>query len=135
VEISSCKTSGPRRTTDFGATSERRLTTGTSDRLDQGVADTVVSAWTDEERALFLDLYRTMVRIRGFEDLVQALFLRGEIYGTTHLYSGQEAIAVGVSSVLGPDDRVAGTYRGHGHAMALGVGAQELLNELLGRAT
>src|SRR5438093_3141807 len=87
------------------------------------------------ETELYLDLYRTMVLIRGFEDLIQSLFLRGEIYGTTHLYSGQEAIAVGVSSVLGPEDRVAGTYRGHGHAMALGVGAQELLDELLGRAT
>src|SRR3954462_1168812 len=87
------------------------------------------------ESELYRELYRAMVLIRGFEELIQALFLRGEIYGTTHLYSGQEAVAVGVSSVLGPEDRVAGTFRGHGHAMALGVGAQELLDELLGRAT
>src|SRR3954452_3598665 len=87
------------------------------------------------ESELYLELYRSMVLIRGFEELIQSLFLRGEIYGTTHLYSGQEAVAVGVSSVLGPEDRVAGTYRGHGHALALGVGVQELLDELLGRAT
>src|SRR6185369_6478768 len=50
-------------------------------------------------------------------------------------YIGQEAVAVGVSSVLDERDRVAGTYRGHGHALALGIGIQELLDEMLGRAT
>jgi TPP-dependent pyruvate/acetoin dehydrogenase alpha subunit len=76
-----------------------------------------------------------MLLIRGFEDLVQSLFLRGEIYGTTHLYSGQEAVAVGFASVLEERDRVAATYRGHGHALALGVDPQKLLDEMLGRAT
>ena len=52
------------------------------------------------DRDLYLDLYRRMRLIRGFEDLVQSLFLRNEIYGTTHLYSGQEAIAVGFASAL-----------------------------------
>jgi len=82
-----------------------------------------------------LGLYRTMRLIRRFEDTVQSLFQRGEIHGTTHLYSGQEAVAVGVCSVLEPVDRVAGTYRGHGHALALGVEPQGLLDELLGRET
>ena len=72
----------------------------------------------------YLELYRSMVLIRGFEDLIQSLFLRGEIYGTTHLYTGQEAVAVGVASVLEDRDRVAATYRGHGHALALGVDPQ-----------
>ena len=71
-------------------------------------------------------------RLRG---PVQSLFLRGEIYGTTHLYSGQEAVAVGFASVLERADRVAATYRGHGHALALGVDPQALLDEMLGRAT
>ena len=84
---------------------------------------------------LYLDLYRRMRLIRGFEDLVQSLFLRGEVYGTTHLYSGQEAVAVGFASVLEDRDRVAATYRGHGHALALGVDPQALLDEMLGRAT
>src|SRR5256884_6736279 len=87
------------------------------------------------ETELYLDLYRTMVLIRGFEDLIQSLFLRGEIYGTTHLYSGQEAVAVGLASVLEDRDRVCATYRGHGHALALGVDPQGLLDEMLGRAT
>lgn len=87
------------------------------------------------DTATYLELYRAMVLIRRFEDLVQSLFLRGEIYGTTHLYSGQEAVAVGVASVLEERDRVAATYRGHGHALALGVDPQSLLDEMLGRTT
>ena len=45
------------------------------------------------DRDLYLGLYRRMLLIRGFEDLIQSLFMRGEVYGTTHLYSGQEAVA------------------------------------------
>jgi acetoin:2,6-dichlorophenolindophenol oxidoreductase subunit alpha len=82
-----------------------------------------------------LGLYRSMRLIRAFEEAVQSLFMKGEVHGTTHLYIGQEAGAVGVCDMLGPDDRAAGTYRGHGHALALGVDAQALLDELLGRAT
>jgi TPP-dependent pyruvate/acetoin dehydrogenase alpha subunit len=76
-----------------------------------------------------------MVLIRGFEDRVQSLFLRGEVYGTTHLYSGQEAVAVGFASVLADGDRVACTYRGHGHLLAMGTDPESLLAELLGRET
>jgi TPP-dependent pyruvate/acetoin dehydrogenase alpha subunit len=87
------------------------------------------------ETERYLGFYRTMVLIRGFEDLIQSLFLRAEIYGTTHLYSGQEAVAVGVASVLDEHDRLAATYRGHGHALALGVDPQRVLDEMLGRST
>jgi TPP-dependent pyruvate/acetoin dehydrogenase alpha subunit len=73
--------------------------------------------------------------IRGFEELVQALFLKGEVHGTTHLCIGQEADGVGVAAALGDEDRVAGTYRGHGVALALGVDPQALLDEMLGRAS
>jgi TPP-dependent pyruvate/acetoin dehydrogenase alpha subunit len=84
---------------------------------------------------LYAGLYRQMLLIRGFEDLVQSLFLKGEVYGTTHLYSGQEAVATGVASLLEERDRVAVTYRGHGHALALGVDPQKLLDEMLARET
>ena len=84
---------------------------------------------------LYTRIYRQMLLIRGFEDLVQSLFLKGEVYGTTHLYSGQEAVATGVASLLEERDRVAATYRGHGHALALGVDPQALLDEMLGRET
>ena len=82
-----------------------------------------------------LGLYRKMLLIRGFEDRVQSLFLRGEVYGTTHLYSGQEAVAVGFASVLRDGDRVACTYRGHGHLLAMGTDPEALLAELVGRET
>jgi len=97
----------------------------------------VVSVKTETplEREVGLALYRKMLLIRGFEERVQSLFLRGEIYGTTHLYSGQEAIATGFASVLEHGDRVACTYRGHGHLLAMGTEPEALLAEFLGRAT
>jgi TPP-dependent pyruvate/acetoin dehydrogenase alpha subunit len=87
------------------------------------------------DRETSVELYRRMRLIRGFEELIQQLFMKGEVHGTTHLYIGEEAGAVGVADVLGEGDRVAGTYRGHGHALALGVEPQALLDEMLGRAT
>jgi len=88
-----------------------------------------------DDLELYTRIYRQMLLIRGFEDLVQSLFLAGEVYGTTHLYSGQEAVATGVASLLEERDRVAATYRGHGHALALGVDPQKLLDEMLARET
>jgi TPP-dependent pyruvate/acetoin dehydrogenase alpha subunit len=88
-----------------------------------------------EDLDRLMEMYRRMLLIRGFEDRVQSLFLRGEVYGTTHLYSGQEAVAVGFASSLGPEDRVACTYRGHGHLLAMGTDPEGLLAELLGRET
>src|SRR3954470_8884640 len=87
------------------------------------------------DATLALDLYRRMLLLRKFEERVQSLFLRGEVYGTTHLYSGQEAVATGFASVLGRDDRIACTYRGHGHLLAMGTDPEALLAELVGRAT
>ena len=88
-----------------------------------------------DDLELYTGLYRQMLLIRGVEELIQSLFLKGEVYGTTHLYSGQEAVATGVASLLEERDRVAATYRGHGHALALGVDPQALLDEMLGRAS
>jgi len=64
-------------------------------------------------------LYERMLQIRLLEDAVHRLFLNNEIEGTTHLYQGQEAVAVGVCDMLKPGDTVAATYRGHGAALAL----------------
>jgi TPP-dependent pyruvate/acetoin dehydrogenase alpha subunit len=93
------------------------------------------ATWGPDELELYLDLYRTMLRIRSFEETIQELFLKGEVYGTTHLCNGHEAVSAGVASVLGAEDRVAATYRGHGHALALGIPLQALLDEMVGRAT
>jgi acetoin:2,6-dichlorophenolindophenol oxidoreductase subunit alpha len=97
-----------------------------SDQIDVSTAD---------DTDFFLGLYRRMRIIRGVEELVQTLFLRGEVYGTTHLYSGQEAVAVGFASALREGDRVACTYRGHGHLLARGLEPEALVAELLGRTT
>jgi TPP-dependent pyruvate/acetoin dehydrogenase alpha subunit len=87
------------------------------------------------ERELYVDLYRQMVLIRLFEERVHDLFLRGEVYGSTHLCIGQEAVSAGFMSALGDDDRVACTYRGHGHVIALGSSPDGLMGELLARET
>jgi acetoin:2,6-dichlorophenolindophenol oxidoreductase subunit alpha len=80
-------------------------------------------------------LYRRMALIRAFEDAVHRLFMQNEIQGTTHLYQGQEAVAVGVCAELREDDTVAATYRGHGACLARGTDPTALMAELLGRAT
>ena len=81
------------------------------------------------------EFYRCMKRIRSFEELTRSLFLRGEIFGSVHLCIGQEAVSAGACSVVTEADLVAATYRGHGHALALGVEPVGLLAEMLGRAT
>jgi TPP-dependent pyruvate/acetoin dehydrogenase alpha subunit len=82
----------------------------------------------------WLDAYGRMLLIRHFENEMQRLFLKGEVHGTTHLAAGQEAVPVGVCLALEPDDYVAGTYRGHGHALAKGTDPAALAAEMLGRA-
>jgi len=74
-----------------------------------------------------------MVEIRAIEDRIQKLFVDGEVRGSTHLCSGQEAVAVGIARATRVDDVVACTYRGHGHALALGVTPVQVLGEICGR--
>jgi TPP-dependent pyruvate/acetoin dehydrogenase alpha subunit len=89
----------------------------------------------ETEATLYVDAYSRMLLIRLFENAMHRLFLAGEVHGTTHLSAGQEAVAVGVCLALERDDYVAGTYRGHGHALAKGTAPAPLLAEMLGRAT
>jgi acetoin:2,6-dichlorophenolindophenol oxidoreductase subunit alpha len=85
--------------------------------------------------APYLAAYERMVLIREFETEIHRLFLKGEVHGTTHLSAGQEAVPVGVCMALEPEDYVAGTYRGHGHALAKGTDPEALAAEMLGRAS
>ena len=82
-----------------------------------------------------LGLYRTMVRIREFEERVKILFLEGAMPGTIHQYQGQEACAVGVCSALRSDDVITSTHRPHGHCIAKGMGVKEMMAELFGKET
>jgi acetoin:2,6-dichlorophenolindophenol oxidoreductase subunit alpha len=82
-----------------------------------------------------LDWYRTMVRIRLFEEKVQELFMSGQIQGTTHLCQGQEAVSVGAIAAMRPGDVQTNTYRGHGEALALGMDPETAFGELMGRTS
>ncbi|MBI4536842.1 MAG: thiamine pyrophosphate-dependent dehydrogenase E1 component subunit alpha [candidate division NC10 bacterium] len=82
-----------------------------------------------------LGMYRTMVRIRAFEERVDDLMMKGLIHGTTHLYIGMEAVATGVCSALKPEDYIASNHRGHGHCIAKGADLNRMMAELLGKAT
>ena len=82
-----------------------------------------------------LQLHQRMALIRRTEKAAHDLFLSGLVKGTTHLAAGHEAIAVGASAALRPDDYVFATYRGHHHAMARGATAEECLAELMSKAT
>jgi pyruvate dehydrogenase E1 component alpha subunit len=82
---------------------------------------------------LGLALYRDMARIRAFEERVRSLSAAGQVPGLTHLYSGQEAVAVGVSAALTPDDAIASHHRGHGHCLVRGSDPVRVMAEILGR--
>ena len=78
---------------------------------------------------------RQMLEIRITEERIQELFLANLIRGTTHLAIGQEACAVGVAQALRPGDSVTCTYRGHHHALALGMTLKALMAEMMGKAS
>ncbi len=78
-------------------------------------------------------LLRSMLCIRYFEDQVKALFGSGLVRGSTHLCQGQEAVSVGVCSLLTPGDAMTCTYRGHGAVLAAGAEMDASFAEILGR--
>lgn len=82
-----------------------------------------------------LEMYHRMVLIRKFEYTVKGLFAKGTIIGALHLYAGEEAVAVGTISNLGPNDYVTSTHRGHGHLIARGVDVRKMMAELFGKET
>jgi len=74
-----------------------------------------------------------MLEIRAVEESIQTLYNDGHVRGSTHLANGQEAVSVGIASVLRPSDVVTCTYRGHATALALGVSPEGVLGEICGR--
>ncbi|NDL56250.1 thiamine pyrophosphate-dependent dehydrogenase E1 component subunit alpha [Phytoactinopolyspora mesophila] len=87
------------------------------------------------DAAALLSLYEQMSVIRRTEKAAHDLFMSGLVKGTTHLAAGHEAVAVGASAALRPDDYVFATYRGHHHAIARGATPEECLAELMSKAT
>ncbi|MEE8600306.1 thiamine pyrophosphate-dependent dehydrogenase E1 component subunit alpha [Euzebya tangerina] len=88
---------------------------------------------TDVGESEALALYRSMFLIRRFEETGNELFLKGRVPGTIHLCLGQEAVVVGTSAALEPEDRITLTHRGHGQALAKGVAPGPLLAEIMGK--
>jgi acetoin:2,6-dichlorophenolindophenol oxidoreductase subunit alpha len=82
----------------------------------------------------YLQMYRQMVRIRTFEDAANQLYLSAKMPGLTHMYSGEEAVAVGICEALRDSDHITSTHRGHGHCVAKGAEFRQMFCELLGKA-
>src|SRR5919201_3454192 len=92
------------------------------------------SGGSDEaERDRWLRMYEQMLTIRLFEEKVNELYTSAKMPGLAHLYSGQEAVAVGVCAALRRDDYITSTHRGHGHCLAKGAAPDRMFAELLGK--
>lgn len=87
---------------------------------------------TKEKR---LKMYKQMLEIRRFEEKVDQFFKENLMWGTCHLYIGEEATAVGAIAALNDDDYITSTHRGHGHCIAKGARLDKMMAELLGKET
>jgi pyruvate dehydrogenase E1 component alpha subunit len=87
------------------------------------------------DKAKQLQMYHEMVLIRRVEEQGAELYQQGKIGGFMHLYIGQEAVSTGVISAREPRDRVITAYRDHGVALNCGIPAEQVMAELLGKAT
>jgi len=83
----------------------------------------------------YLDLYHQMVLIRRLEERAAELYQKGEIGGFLHLYIGQEAVSTGIVAARQPQDQVITAYRDHGVAINVGISAEKVMAELLGKET
>ncbi len=100
--------------------------------VDKATKAKINSSLSDDER---IKLLEDMIRIRRFEERSLRSYQQGKIGGFLHLYIGQESVAVGSLSVLGPDDHFITAYRDHGHALACGMSMNECMAELYGKVT
>ncbi|MGO9582618.1 MAG: thiamine pyrophosphate-dependent dehydrogenase E1 component subunit alpha [Acidimicrobiales bacterium] len=105
--------------------SQSSFDTGATRLKDQDAKRDLPAEWAQ--------LLRSMLSIRFFEDQVKGLFGSGLVRGSTHLCQGQEAVPVGVCSLLTPGDAMTCTYRGHGAVLAAGAAMDASFAEILGR--
>ncbi len=89
-------------------------------------------SFSDEQK---VETFRTMARIRRFEQISLKHYNAGKMGGFLHLYIGQESVAVGTISLCGDHDHIITAYRDHGHALAVGMGMNECMAELFGKST
>ena len=88
-----------------------------------------------ESKEELVGYLRKMMDIRLFEEKVMELLAKNIIKGASHLYAGEEAVAVGACSAIEEDDYITSTHRGHGHCLAKGGKLPEMMAELCGKAT
>ncbi len=82
-----------------------------------------------------IEMFRKMWLIRAFEDQTRDLYMKDKVRGSTHVYIGEEAIAVGICAALNTDDYITSTHRGHGHCLAKGGDPNKMMAELLGKTS
>lgn len=82
-----------------------------------------------------IEMLRKMYEIRHFENEAEQFIIRGMIHGTCHLYTGEEATAVGAIYAINKDDYITSTHRGHGHCISKGADLNIMMSELLGKKT
>lgn len=87
------------------------------------------------DKELLVEMHRNMLRIRRLDDRARELNLQGEIAGTIHTSTGQEAACVGATAALRRDDYITGTHRSHGHPIGKGSPVAGLMAELMGKST
>ncbi len=86
-------------------------------------------------KEMLLDFYRTMVRIRSFEEHAAECFTKGMLAGNIHLSIGQEGAEAGAFAAMKAQDYFTSTHRGHGHAIARGADSKRAMAELFGKRT
>ena len=89
----------------------------------------------NEKKEDLVGYLETMLKIRYFEEKVFELLGKDLIKGASHLYAGEEAVAMGAVAAIREDDYIASTHRGHGHCLAKGGELKKMMAELCGRAT
>lgn len=85
-------------------------------------------------KTILMNMYTSMLRIRLAEESLVEPIVKGEVRCPVHLYSGEEAVAVGVAAHFKPGDSIFGTHRSHGHYLANGGGLKEMFSEIYGKA-
>lgn len=90
---------------------------------------------TTLSREELVEMYRTMILIRHFEETAIAYSKQGHVIGNMHMYVGEEAVATGVCKALTKEDYVASTHRCDGHLIAKGADINKMMAELMGKAT
>ncbi len=88
-----------------------------------------------DEKTLYLEMMRRMLRIRYFDEEAVQMVQRGELVGAVHCYIGEEAVAVGACAALRDDDYITGNHRSHGHPIAKGGDVRKAMAEIFGKRT